>query len=36
MGTFTVYHTIVNRSIHIGQTSERQSAEGLEVRAPLS
>lgn len=36
MGTFTVYHTSVNRSIHIGQTSERQSVEGLEVRVPLS
>lgn len=31
MGTLTIYHTIVNKSIHIGRTSGRQNVEGLEV-----
>lgn len=35
MDIFTVDHNI-NRSIHTGQTSDRQNVEGLEVWVSLS
>lgn len=36
MGTSLVYHTIVHKSTHVGQASERQTVKGLDVWGPLS